>query len=95
MPSSHDLLIQAIERIQKVKDQVAHTQLHYYVFNLMGESLQGDETIEELQGIFERDNWTAYQGYDAVEAWEHYEGMITAFNRALDILQLLAREQGS
>jgi len=100
MLASESIFKPAIERIQKIRDEAAHAQLEWYVSRLMGEDTEG-LTTEQLQELFEADDYFAWEGTDSedIEAWENWEVEISAFNRVLDILQILAHggtpEQGS
>jgi hypothetical protein len=90
----------AIERIQNIREQAVHSQLAWYIDRFTEHSSDG-LTVAELTDLFEADDWRGWEVADSedIEAWENWEGEVSAFNQVLDILQILAHggtpEQGA
>jgi hypothetical protein len=88
----------AITRIQNIRDETALAQVRWYVEYCIGLDATG-KTYDELDALRTEDDWASYNGYEAAETEENFCGQIDAFNRVLDVLQILAHggtpEQGS
>jgi len=88
----HDPLVEAIGRIQNLRDKAWHSFLLDYADSTLELNTEAavQMTVEQLEAAFIEDDWQSdHDGhaYDRHNEWEAEDG---AYNKALDILQALA-----
>jgi len=88
---TQDLMKEAIERVQRMRDDEEREALAWYLGRFTDVDPDG-LSIDALRAAFEEDDWKGWEtsGSEDIEIWERKEGATDAFDRVLDVLQALA-----